>query len=801
MAPKKFVVRFDEVSSRDGAQVGGKNAALGEMIRALKKQGVRVPDGFATTADTFRLFVRENEIDKKIRAEIQRLKKGTKSLASAGKTLRALFLKGKFPEQVEEQIREAYRGLCQRYKKRTVDVAVRSSATAEDLPNASFAGQQETFLNISGEDAVIEACRKCYASLFTDRAISYREEKRFDHLKIALSAGVQKMVRADKAGAGVMFSIDTESGFPNVVRISAAWGLGEVVVKGAVNPDEYMIFKPLLGKKKTQPILEKLLGDKKRKVVYARSRGRVTRTINTTKKERESFVLDNNEILCLAKWAGVIERHYKKPMDIEWAKDGDTDDIFILQARPETVQALKEAGSFTTYRLKEKGKRLLSGLAVGEAIAAAKACRIKSSRELGKFKEGSILVTEMTDPDWGPIFKKTKGIITDLGGRTCHAAIVSRELGVPAIVGTGEATKVLRDGQAVTLSCAEGDEGFVYDGMLDFTEERASLKKLPKTRTPIMLNIASPDGAFRWWKLPCDGIGLARIEFIIANRLQIHPMALVHFDELKDDESRRKIDKLTHGYKNKPDYFIDKLAQGIARIVAAQYPHPVIVRLSDFKTNEYAALIGGEQFESHEQNPMLGLRGASCYYHKEYRDAFGLECEALKHVRNEIGLKNVIIMVPFCRTLDEADKVLRVMADNGLVRGRGGLEIYMMCEVPSNAVLAEKFAERFDGFSIGSNDLTQLVLGVDRDSADLAELFDERNEAVKNVVRDVIRAAHKKGCKVGICGEAPSNYPEFAAFLVKSRIDSISINPDRFLETKKLVARVESGKKGRFRKK
>ena len=789
MAAKKFVLEFSEVSSRDAERVGGKNAALGEMIRALKKKRVQVPDGFATTADAFRLFLRENKIDKKIRAEIEHLKKGSKSLTRAGKALRALFLKGKFPEQVEEQIREAYHELSRRYNKRAVDVAVRSSATAEDLPEASFAGQQETFLNISGAEAVVEACRKCYASLFTDRAISYREEKGFDHLKIALSAGVQKMVHADKAG--VMFSIDTESGFPNVVRISAAWGLGEVVVKGAVNPDEYTVFKPLLEKKKTRPILEKSLGDKKRKVVYGRSRGRVTRTVNTTKKERESFVLDDNEILRLAEWACAIEKHYEKPMDIEWARDRETGQIFIVQARPETVQALKEAGSLTTYRLKEKGKRLLFGLPAGEAIAAAKVCRIQSSRQLGKFKEGSILVTEMTDPDWGPIFKKTKGIITNLGGRTCHAAIVSRELGIPAIVGTGEATKVLRDGQEVTLSCAEGDEGFVYDGLLDFAEEKVSLKKVPKTRTPIMLNIASPGGAFRWWKLPCDGIGLARIEFIIANRIQVHPMALEHFDELEDREARRRIDKLTRSYQDKRDYFIDKLAQGIAPIAASQHPCPVIVRLSDFKTNEYAALIGGEQFEQHEHNPMLGLRGASRYYHEKFRDAFQLECKAIQRVRNQIGLKNVIVMVPFCRTLDEADKVLRLLAKNGLVRGQRGLEIYMMCEIPSNAVLAEKFGKRFDGFSIGSNDLTQLVLGVDRDSAELADLFDERNEAVKNVVREVIRAAHKADCKVGICGEAPSDYPEFAAFLVESGIDSISINPDRFIETKKIVAKAE----------
>src|SRR5947208_10692415 len=582
MAVKKFILEFSEVSSRDTDRVGGKNAALGEMIRALKKKDVRVPDGFATTAEAFRLFVRENKIDKKMRTKIERLKKNSKSLAAAGKTLRALFLKGKFPAQVEEQIRQAYRELSKRYKKLAVDVAVRSSATAEDLPEASFAGQQETFLNIFGENAVVEACRKCYASLFTDRAISYPEEKGFDHIKIALSAGVQKMVRADKAG--VMFSIDTESGFPNVVRISASWGLGEVVVKGAVNPDEYTAFKPLLGKKEARPILGKSLGDKKRKIVYARSSSGVSLTINTTKKERESFVLDDNEILRLAEWACAIEKHYEKPMDIEWARAGDGGQLFVVQARPETVQALKEAGSLTTYRLREKGKRLLSGLAVGEAIAAAKVCRIESTRQLGKFKEGSILVTEMTDPDWGPIFKKTKGIITDLGGRTCHAAIVSRELGIPAIVGTGEATKVLRDGQKTTLSCAEGDEGFVYDGLLDFAEEQVSLKKLPETRTPIMLNIASPGGAFRWWKLPCDGIGLARIEFVIANRIQIHPMALVRFDEVEDNEARREIDELTRGYKNKPDYFIDKLAQGIARIATAQHPNPMIVRLSDFKT-------------------------------------------------------------------------------------------------------------------------------------------------------------------------------------------------------------------------
>src|SRR5881392_1859314 len=725
----RFVRWFAEVGLQDVGLVGGKVASLGEMIRELSPLGIRVPDGFAITAEGYRHFIAAAGLDARIRELREGIgKDDVQALVARSGEIRKLITSAELPREIADEAIAAYQTLSARFPNGDTDVAVRSSATAEDLPGASFAGQQDTYLNISGEDAVIDACRKCYASLFTDRAINYREERNFDHRKIALSAGVQKMVHADKASAGVMFSIDTESGFPNVVRISAAWGLGEVVVKGAANPDEFMVFKPLLGKKNARPILEKSLGDKKRKVVYASRRrgGRSTRIINTPKKQRESFALDDDEILRLAKWACAIEKHYKKPMDIEWAKDGDTGQIFILQARPETVQALKKAGSLTSYRLKEKGKRLLSGLSIGEAIAAAKVCRIGSSRELGKFKDGSILVTEMTDPDWGPIFKKTKGIITDLGGRTCHAAIVSRELGIPAVVGTGEATRVLRDGQDVTLSCAEGDEGFIYDGLLDFAEEKVSLKKLPDTRTPIMLNIASPGGAFRWWKLPCDGIGLARIEFIIANRMQIHPMALVHLHELENVDARRKIEELTRTYKNKSDYFIDKLAEGIARIAAAQYPRPVIVRLSDFKTNEYAQLIGGEQFESHEQNPMLGLRGASRYYHEKFRDAFRLECEAIKHVRNEMGLKNVIVMVPFCRTLDEADKVLHLLADNGLVRGRGGLEIYMMCEIPSNVVLAERFAERFDGFSIGSNDLTQLVLGVDRDSAELSDLFDER---------------------------------------------------------------------------
>jgi pyruvate,water dikinase len=787
-----YVVWFEEVRSGDVGRVGGKNASLGEMIRALKGEGVRVPDGFATTADAYRDYLAANEIEPRLRARLDALKRGQASLRETGAAIRQAFLDGEFPPAIATAIRETYRDLSRRSGQDNVAVAVRSSATAEDLPEASFAGQQETFLNVSGERDLLEACRRCFASLFTDRAISYREAKGFDHLRVALSIGIQKMVRADRAGSGVMFSIDTETGFPGVAVINAAWGLGETVVQGTVNPDKYLVFKPLLESGRYRPIIEKTLGPKERKMIYAEGGSGRTRIVNTTRRERQSFVLSDDEILELGRWAVIVEKHYGRPMDMEWAKDGDTGELYMVQARPETVQSVKQAGRIKTYRLKQGGKRLLTGAAIGEAIAAGKACVIRSADDIDRFREGAILVTESTDPDWVPVMKKAAGIITDHGGTTSHAAIVSRELGVPAIVGTQSGTELLRDGQEITLSCAEGDQGVVYDGILPFEEEELDLTSVPETRTDMMINLASPGTAFRWWRLPTKGVGLARMEFIISNAIKVHPMALARFGEVKDSAARRQIEDLTRGYADRTAYFVETLARGIAKIAAPHYPNPVIVRLSDFKSNEYARLIGGAAFEPREENPMLGLRGASRYYSDRYRDGFALECRAIRAVREEIGLANVIVMVPFCRTPQEADRVLDVMAEHGLKRGENGLQVYVMCEIPSNVVLAEEFARRFDGFSIGSNDLTQLVLGVDRDSEELAEVFDERNEAVKRMVREVIRKAHEAGVKVGICGQAPSNYPEFAAFLVEAGIDSISLNPDSFVATVRHVAEVEA---------
>ncbi len=782
---------FENLSIRDVSLVGGKNASLGEMIGTLKDEGILVPDGFATTAGAYRRFLKANGLDEKIRASLEDYRNKKTSLHQTGEAIRRMIRRGSWPEEIALAIREAYRELCRRMEQEELDVAVRSSATAEDLPDASFAGQQETFLNISGEEELLEACRKCYASLFTDRAIVYRETKNFDHLQVALSVGVQKMVRSDRAGAGVMFSIDTETGFPGVVVIDAAWGLGENVVQGAVNPDNYLVFKPLLGKKGLTPILRKKLGTKEKKMVYARGAGHATRNVDTSAKERHSFVLADEDILSLARWAAAIEKHYGQPMDMEWAKDGESGDLFIVQARPETVQSRRAAGVLRSYALKEQGEELLTGLAIGEMIAAGPVQVIKSASEIDRFEDGSILVTGMTDPDWVPVMKKAAGIITDHGGRTSHAAIVSRELGIAAVVGTGHGTSVLKDEQEVTLSCAEGDEGKIYEGILDFEQAEVNLEDLPETRTQIMLNIASPAAAFRWWRLPCRGIGLARMEFIINDGIQVHPMALIEYDRLEDKEAKKKIRELTRYYDDKTEYFVDQLAQGIATIAASQYPEPVIVRMSDFKTNEYADLIGGGQFEFAEDNPMLGFRGASRYYSDRYRAGFALECAAIRRVRQTIGLDNVIVMIPFCRTLGEADRVLEVLAENGLARGRQGLEIYVMVEIPSNVVLAEKFAERFDGFSIGSNDLTQLTLGVDRDSAILKDLFDERDEAVKSTIAQAIRAARKTGTKIGICGQAPSDYPDFAAFLVEEGIDSISLNPDSVIGTLRRVAEVE----------
>ncbi len=787
----RYVRWFETLNNTDVPLVGGKNASLGEMVRTLKDQGISVPHGFATTAAAYWEFLKANDLGGKIEAWLKDWRQGAKSLEETGKAIRRLFLRAHYPQEIAAAISIAYHELGRRYHVSDVDVAVRSSATAEDLPDASFAGQQESFLNVAGDHELLEACRRCYASLFTDRAMIYRREKGFDHLRVALSIGVQKMVRADKAGSGVMFTIDTETGFRDVAVINAAWGLGENVVQGTVNPDEYMVFKPLLANPGFTPIIEKNLGAKEKKLVYAVGGTKTTRNLDTARDERNAFVLNDDEILTLARWAVTIEQHYGKSMDIEWAKDGNTGRLFIVQARPETVQSRREAGYLKTYEMKQTGKKLLTGLSIGEAIAAGRVCLIRRAADIARFQDDAILVTEMTDPDWVPIMKRARGIVTDHGGRTCHAAIVSRELGIPAIVGTGKATEILKNGQEITISGAEGDQGYVYEGLLPFRETEVNLENLPKTRTRIMMNIASPAAAFRWWRLPVKGIGLARMEFIINSIIKIHPLALLHFDQVTDPEARREILALTQGYEDKVEYFVDNLSRGIAKIAASQYPEPVIVRTSDFKTNEYANLIGGQQFEFQENNPMLGFRGASRYYSDRYREGFALECRALKRVREEIGLTNVIVMIPFCRTLKEADRVLQELDANGLKRGEAGLLVYVMAEIPSNVILAEKFAERFDGFSIGSNDLTQLVLGVDRDSSELSELFDERDEAVTRMIRSLITSAHQAGRKVGICGQAPSDYPDFAEFLVSCGIDSISLNPDSVIKVIRHVAEAE----------
>jgi pyruvate,water dikinase len=766
---------FETLGMHDVSQVGGKNASLGEMITALKQQGVEVPTGFATTADAYWSFLTTAGLKTQIAEILSAFHHKHKSLEETGQAIRSLILKAALPEDLALSITAAYKELCKRSGAKNIGVAVRSSATAEDLPDASFAGQQDTYLNISGEKALLQACLKCYASLFTDRAITYRETKGFDHMQIALSIGVQKMVRSDKGGSGVMFTLDTETGFRNAIVVNAGWGLGENIVQGSIDPDEYLVFKPLLSQEKYVPIIGKRLGQKEKKMIYAKTAVKNTKTALSLRKK---FVLEDPDILQLARWGALIEKHYQKPMDIEWAKDGQTKKLFIVQARPETVHSRKQLSVFKTYELKEKGKKILEGLAIGEAIVTGPVQVIKEVRDIAKFKEGSILVTHMTSPDWVPIMKRAKGIITDHGGRTSHAAIVSRELGIPAIVGTQHGTEVLKDLSSVTLSCAEGDQGYVYEGSLRFEEREIDLKTLPKIKTQLMINMASPAEAFRFWQLPIHGVGLARMEFIINNIIKIHPMALVHPELVKDKKSIKLIKKLTEGYAKKTDYFVDHLALGIARIAASCYPDPAIVRMSDFKTNEYAQLIGGLSFEPKEENPMLGFRGASRYYSPRYKEGFALECAAIKKVREVMGLSNVVVMIPFCRTLQEADKVLAVMAENGLKRGENGLKVYVMCEIPSNIILADQFAQRFDGFSIGSNDLTQLILGVDRDSEELAPLFDERNEAVKKAISQLIPVAHQNHCKVGICGQAPSDYPDFAAFLIQANIDSLSLNPD-----------------------
>ena len=784
---------FEELGIADVPRVGGKNASLGEMVRELASRGVRVPGGFATTADAYRSYVEANGIGPALRDRLEDHRAGRATLRETGAAVRELFLRGEFPAGTARQIRQFYRELSARTGRAGLSVAVRSSATAEDLPDASFAGQQETFLNVVGEDELLEACRRCYASLFTDRAITYRELKRFDHLAVALSVGVQEMVRADLGCSGVMFSIDTESGFPRVAVVSATWGLGETVVQGTVDPDKYLVFKPLLDVAEA-PIVERTRGAKLHKLVHdddAPAGAAATRLVQTSPAERQAWVLGDDDVLRLGRWAVLVEDHYGRPMDLEWAKDGLTGELFLLQARPETVQAGRSGTRFTIHHLRGEGRVLAVGAAVGDAVATGPACVVRTAADIESFRDGSVLVTEMTDPDWVPVMKRAAAIVTDHGGTTSHAAIVSRELGLPAVVGTGDASRTIPEGQELTVSCAAGDRGTVYEGTLPFDVEEVDLGELPESRTAIMVNVASPAAAFRWWRLPADGVGLARMEFVVNNIVEVHPMALVHPERVRDEADRRRIAELTAGFPDGQEYFVQTLALGLAKLAAPYHPRPVIVRLSDFKSNEYAHLVGGAAFEEPEENPMLGFWGASRYYDPRYREGFALECRALRRVRERIGFDNVVVMVPFCRTVGEADRVLATMAEHGLERGRHGLKVYMMCEIPSNVVLAEQFATRFDGFSIGSNDLTQLVLGVDRDAEALRALFDERDEAVTRMISEAIRKAHAAGIPIGICGQGPSNHPDFAEFLVREGIDSISLNPDSFLRTARRIAETE----------
>ncbi|OAG27503.1 phosphoenolpyruvate synthase [Thermodesulfatator autotrophicus] len=803
MSNEPLIMWFEEISINDVPLVGGKNASLGEMYRNLTPKGVNVPDGFAVTAAAYRYFIHENHLDDKIRKILTGLDThNIKDLQRRGKKVRELILKADMPEKLAKAIKEAYHKLEEKYYPE-VDVAVRSSATAEDLPDASFAGQQETFLNVRGAENVIEFVKRCFASLFTDRAISYRQDKGFDHFNVYLSVAIQKMVRSDSASSGVMFTIDTESGFREVVYITGAWGLGENVVQGAVNPDEFYVFKPTL-KKRFKPILSKKLGSKELMMVYGKSKRCPVRNVKTPKELRQKFCLTDDEILKLAEWAIIIEEHYGRPMDIEWAKDGDgknvgTGELFIVQARPETVHGTKQEQFYEIYKLKGEGKVLTAGKAVGSKIGQGKARVIEDVSGIHEFQKGEVLVTDMTDPDWEPIMKIASAIVTNRGGRTCHAAIISRELGIPCIVGTNNATEVIKTGMDVTVDCSQGEDGYVYEGLIPFEVERIDLTKIPRTRTKIMMNVGIPEKAFSQGQIPNDGVGLARLEFIIGSHIAIHPLALLNYEELKEkaqkDRNIRKvvkaIDEKTPMYENKAEFYVDKLAQGVAMIAAGFYPRDVIVRLSDFKSNEYANLIGGFLYEPVEHNPMLGWRGASRYYDPKFEPAFALECQALKKVRDEMGLTNVKVMVPFCRTVEEGKKVIQVMEKYGLKQGENGLEIYVMCEIPSNVILADEFAKVFDGFSIGSNDLTQLTLGLDRDSELVAHIYDERNPAVKKLIRQVIQEAKKANRKVGICGQAPSDFPDFAAFLVECGIDSMSLTPDTIVKTWLLVAETE----------
>ena len=785
---REFILWFRDLTINDVPIVGGKNASLGEMYRTLTKKGVNIPNGFAVTAYAYRYFLKKAKIQNKIRQIFSDLDThNLRNLAEKGRNVRKTILEAELPEELQNAITRAYKNLCKKYG-RNADVAVRSSATAEDLPGASFAGQQETYLNIKGEKSLLEACKKCFASLFTNRAISYRTDRGFDHFKVSLSIGVQKMVRSDLASSGVMFSIDTETGFKDAVLIEGAYGLGENVVQGNVNPDQFYVFKPTL-KKGFKPIISKKLGSKNMKMIYHKTGKTTTKNIKVQENYKIKFCLNNDEILKLAKWAIAIEDHYSKkakkfkPMDMEWAKDGRTKQLFIVQARPETVQSQKDINVLEEYALKEKGKVIVTGLSVGTKMASGKAHVIKNVSDIKSFKPGQILVTEKTDPDWEPIMKIASAIVTNRGGRTAHAAIVARELGIPAIVGTSNGTELIKTGTDITISCAEGEVGKIYKNILKFNINKINLKKIKKPKTKIMMNVGNPDQAFEFSFIPNDGVGLAREEFIISSYIKIHPLALLHYDELKDKKAKNIIKKSTQAYENKVDCFIEKLAEGVAMIGAAFYPKDVIVRMSDFKSNEYANLVGGSEFEPKEDNPMLGWRGASRYYTGNYRKAFGLECMAMKKARDEMGLTNIKLMIPFCRTVEEGKLVIKEMRKYGLIQGKNKLQIYMMCEIPSNVILADDFAKIFDGFSIGSNDLTQLILGLDRDSELISRLYDERNPAVKDRIADVIKKARKNKIKIGICGQGPSDHADFAQFLVKCGIDSISLNPDTVLKT------------------
>jgi pyruvate,water dikinase len=790
-----LVLWFEDIGLGDVSTVGGKNASLGEMIRELAPLGVRVPGGFAITAQAYRHFVQRAGLNELIEDALRTYQRGDmESLQSTGQRIRHAFLAAELPSDLRGAIIEAYQKLIAE-EGQTLDVAVRSSATAEDLPDASFAGQQETYLNVQGEAALLDACRRCFASLFTDRAISYREHQGFDHGQVALSVGVQRMVRSDLGSSGVMFSIDTESGFRDVVLINAAYGLGENVVQGTVNPDEYYVFKPTL-LAGSRPILKKVLGSKELKLIYDPGGNRMTRNVPTPRDERSRFCVGDDDILQLARWAAQIEAHYSKqkgqpcPMDMEWAKDGRTGELYVVQARPETVKSRDAIDVLEAFQLRQRGEVLAQGRAVGQRIGQGPVRVVQDVRQLEQFQPGEVLVTEKTDPDWEPVMKKAAAIVTDRGGRTCHAAIVSRELGLPAVVGTVDGTRHLADGRQVTVSCAEGDVGFVYDGQLEFKVEQVRVDHLTRPHTKVMMNVGNPDEAFRLSFTPNDGVGLARVEFIINSFIKIHPQALLDYASL-DAGLRAKIDAHTVAYDDKPGFFVEMLAQGVAMIAAAFYPHDVVVRLSDFKSNEYANLIGGRSYEPVEENPMIGFRGASRYYDERFRDAFGLECRAMRKVRDEMGLTNVKLMIPFCRTVGEGRRVQEIMSEHGLRRGENGLEIYVMCELPSNVICAAEFAEIFDGFSIGSNDLTQLTLGVDRDSEIVAHVFDERDPAVMRSIATAIAAVKAAGRKIGICGQAPSDYPEFARFLVEQGIDSISLNPDAVLSTTLRILDVE----------